>query len=137
MDPENDQPCKEDIMKTILYTDDLPDFTSQLRESIPGIVIDAAPSLDAVLEKLSVPLNRISVAVVKVDGPRDLDRLGAMAPYLDNVRLILILPDGEKQTMARGVRLNPSFMKIRDSDMADVLSVVEKIHHLNTRVAVT
>jgi hypothetical protein len=72
-------------------------------------------------------LNRITVIVVFVIYENDIEKLLTLRPLFDDIRLILILPDREKNLVALGLGLNPCFVGYSDSDPADIALVLKKI----------
>ncbi len=131
-------------MKIILYTDDkeamAKNFRKLIQNQLPDIQMDTLNSVSRLSEKLCRPLNRISVIVIFVMCERDIDRLLALKPLFDNIRLILVLPDRTTDLMAHGLQLNPCFISYLDSDFSDVTSVLQKIYagerrHWNDRQA--
>ena len=65
--------------------------------------------------------------MVFVIDENDIDRLLALKPLFDDIRLILILPGREKKLVALGLGLNPCFVGYSDSDPADIALVLKKI----------
>ena len=63
---------------------------------------------------------------------KDVDPFLTLKPLFDNIRLILVLPDGTTGMMAPWLQLNPSFISYTDTytdnDFSDILSVLKKIH---------
>ncbi len=57
----------------------------------------------------------------------DLNELVANYHLLSSLRLILILPDAEKGTVAKGHLLRPRFVAYEDGDFSDVALVLQKM----------
>ena len=53
-----------------------------------------------------------------------------MEKLLTDMRILLILPDRNKETVSAGHRLRPRYMSDADSDFEDVVAVVKQIFKL-------
>ncbi len=123
-------------MKIILYTESKEGMGKNLQELIhhqlPKVQIDAIHSIRRLSSTLCRPLNRVSVIIVFVMCEKDVDPFLTLKPLFDNIRLILVLPDGTTGMMAPWLQLNPSFISYTDTytdnDFSDILSVLKKIH---------
>ena len=68
-----------------------------------------------------------SIAVLGVENHEELRDLIAVRPLFDDMRLILILPDRKKETLAQGHRLYPRFISHAGCEPADVGEVLAKM----------
>jgi hypothetical protein len=119
-------------MKIILYTESKEEMGKNLQELIhhqlPKIQIDAIQSIRRLSSTLCRPLNRVSVIVIFVVCEADIDQFLTLNPLFDNIRLILVLPDGTRDMIAPWLQLKPCFICYRDNDFSDITSVLEKIY---------
>ena len=119
-------------MKIILYAEDKEEVGENLQKLIqhqlPNIQIDAIHSVRQLSSTLCRPLNRVSVIVIFVMCEKDIDQFLTLKPLFDNIRLILVLPDGTTGMMAPWLQLNPCFISYRDNDFSDITSVLKKIY---------
>lgn len=67
------------------------------------------------------------VAVLFAATRQDLLDLKSVWPLLQDMRTILILPDGEKETVAVAHTMRPRFITCGDGDFRDVVAVLEKM----------
>ena len=83
------------------------------------------------LEGLSERLHRfpreIAVVVLFPANEDQLSELISLKDYLDGIPLILVLPDGERETISKGYKLYPRFISFINSDFTDVAAVLEKM----------
>lgn len=90
----------------------------------------------ASVEQLSVclrrPLNRVSLIVLPAASVEDLDRFHELAPLLDNIRVILILPDRDHRTLDRASRLKPCYISYRDGNLTDISAVLTTVFNKQT-----
>jgi hypothetical protein len=77
--------------------------------------------------RLRQPLGDREVMVLLLPTRKHLDEILAIAPLLERVRLIAILPDPDAETMARGHLLRPRFLTSADQRFEDVAAVLRKM----------
>jgi len=118
-------------MKTVLYENGLKNIGKQLQIIIhaqsPGLQINIHNSIKHVSQILRQPLNNVTVLILLIDSKEELVQFHSLNPLFDNIRIILILPDRRKETLALGLKLKPSFVSDVDSDLQDVASVLGQI----------
>jgi hypothetical protein len=78
-------------------------------------------------DRLGRPSGNEDIGLFCASTPQDLDDLVNCVHLFDNLRLILILPDRENQTIAKGHLLRPRFMCYLDSDFSDLALVLKKM----------
>ena len=78
-------------------------------------------------ERLHHPVCEIKVTVLLAADKSDLLKLTALGDFLKNMRIILILPDHEAETIAQGHLLRPRFMAWLDDNFAHVGTVLKKM----------
>ncbi len=124
-------------MKMLLLAEPLLKLCDRLenliRTELPGIRIERTVSTGSFLRQLCQPMRRISVIVVFVVSESDINRLMALKPLFEDIRLILVLGDREQQTMAVALCLNPCFISYFDNDPREIIAVLEKIER-RTRI---
>ena len=83
------------------------------------------------VETFSLRIRRFSVydsiVVLVAENPAELENMLNMRNILSDSRLILILPDREEKTVACGHKFFPRFMCYADSDLTDLVAVLEKL----------
>lgn len=87
-------------------------------------------SVKSLSKKLCQPLNRILVVVLVLHTREEITDFLKLIPLFENIRIILLLPDREKKTVALGLQLNPSFISYADSDLKDITEVLKKIQKI-------
>jgi hypothetical protein len=68
------------------------------------------------------------IALLYASTAEDLDDLVANRNLFQNLRLVLILPDSDEGTVAKGHLLRPRFMSYQDDGFADLSAVLQKMH---------
>ena len=118
-------------MKTVLYTNGIEHIeeklTNIIHTQVPGIQVKICNSIELVSQIFRQPLNNVSVVILLVASKDELIQFNLMSALFDNIRVILILPDRQKDMLALGLKLKTSFVTYIDSDLQDVASVLGKI----------
>jgi len=84
-------------------------------------------SIESLSHWLRQPADDLPIAAVLLAArSEDLSDLLSIRDLLRDVRIILILPDREANTIAQGHTLRPRFLSYTDSDFTDVLAVLGK-----------
>jgi len=78
-------------------------------------------------ERLHQPLNNLSVAVLLATSREGLQEILSIQDLITDVRVIAIIPDREKETIAKGHLLRPRYLAYADGDFADVAAVLRKM----------
>jgi hypothetical protein len=77
--------------------------------------------------KLLYRWEEINVAVLFAATRQELLDLKGMWSLFENLKTILILPDGEEETVAVAHTMRPRFISCADRDFHDVVAVLEKM----------
>jgi len=118
-------------MKIIFYANNMnkirKTFESEIQKDLSRMEFQTSNSITMLLEILRQPLNRISVIVILISSKDELKEFISIISFFENIRVILILPDREKQTVSLGMKLYPSFISYTDSGAKDTCAVLKKI----------
>lgn len=118
-------------MKTVLYANGLKNLGEKLEKLIQvqasGTLLESCDSIEHFSQILRQPLNNVSVVILLVESRGELIEFNSMSTLFDNSRVILVLPDRDKDTLSLGVELKPSFVSYVDSDLNDIASVLRQI----------
>jgi hypothetical protein len=88
---------------------------------------EAYRDLDSLRRRLCQPRNGLTIAVIVAVTGEELWELLAMRDLLADFRLILVLPDRSRKTIAAGHRMVPRFLSYVDSGLEDVEAVLEQM----------
>lgn len=94
---------------------------------IPPQKVKIYKNMRNLLMKLQKPLAQKPVLILFVSGQEDLDTLISHKRLLNDIPLILILPERGSQMIARGHNLRPRFLSYHDGDMNEVKGVLKKM----------
>jgi len=70
---------------------------------------------------------KINIAVLLTQSKHELLELVSLRDFLEDVHIILILPDRENETIVNGHKLRPRFISYLDDDFTNIGSVLEKM----------
>jgi hypothetical protein len=90
-------------------------------------------ALSALAAYLRKPLGFPSICILAPADERELTQLNGMRHLLRDMRIVLILPDGEPQTISEAHYLRPRHVAYADGNLADVKAVVDKMSAIETR----
>jgi hypothetical protein len=77
--------------------------------------------------RLRLPTSDVSIFVFLTKNKAELFDLILIKKMLLNLRILLILPDGDNDTITMGHTLFPRFLTYTDSDFKDIEAVLKKI----------
>jgi hypothetical protein len=118
-------------MNLILYTSGTDNASWQLVEMAIAFAekgtAEIFHSLKNLTNRLTQPKNNQTAVVLHAANEKELTQILSINDFLQDVKLILILPNREKPTVAKGHRLYPRFLSYADSDFADIGAVLNKM----------
>ena len=118
-------------MNLLFYARVTDDIENRLQRMIEGLVpkddTEIYRTIDSFANRLRQPRYNLAVAVLLAASRQDLLDLLSIRDLLDGIRIILVLPDREDGTIAKGHRLYPRFLTYADSDFLDVAAVLSKM----------
>lgn len=96
---------------------------SRQRQIVVESCLDTG-SLESCLRKSG---NTVTLAVLLTTSHEELHGVLAMRPLLNDIPLILILPDRHKDTVAKGHMLAPRFLTDLQNDFHEIYNVMSKM----------
>ncbi|RKX60288.1 MAG: hypothetical protein DRP28_01560 [Thermodesulfobacteriota bacterium] len=118
-------------MNLLFYAREEHGVCERLQRLIEGLVsednIEICMTIESLSQRLRQPTYDLSIAVLLAADSQDLTELLSIRDLIWDLRLILILPDRETGTIAKGHTLRPRFLTYLDSDFADVTAVLKKM----------
>jgi len=119
-------------MKIVLYANEQHEQSSKclqdvIETCIPSNCLEVyGNSHDFAKRIYQIPRN-IDVVVLLAQNHEQLSELISLKDFLIDIRIILILPDREHQTVIKGYALCPGYTSCKDSNMADIANVLKKM----------
>lgn len=118
-------------MNILYYTSTINGAGERLQEAIESVVqaenTEVYRNLESFIQRLRRPTQLLDVSILLANSRTDFLDLLSIRDLLLNLRIILILPDGNKETITRGHTLFPRFLTYANSDFKDVAAVLKKM----------
>jgi hypothetical protein len=95
--------------------------------------IEKCRDLKELGKKLHEPYNYKDVVLLSPAGKEELSSLLALQDLLSDMRVILVLPDRDDETVAMGHRLRPRMVSYNDGDYLDVAAVLTRMNEKRER----
>lgn len=118
-------------MNLAIYANAKNDTAERLRRVIELMVpveqVTTFMTIDSLERKLRQPVHGLAIAVLLAASRQDLLELHAIKDLLDDIRIILILPDSESETTTLGHKLIPRFISYINGNFDDVGAVLRKM----------
>ena len=118
-------------MNLILYANDSNEAGERLQNAIESIVPENQTEIYqttfSLYQRLRKPKSEVAVAVLLATTRKELLEIHSMKDLLRDIRIILILPDTEGDTVSMGFKLYPRFASYADGNFKDVAAVLEKM----------
>jgi hypothetical protein len=111
-------------MKIILY---LP-WTDGIGKRLFGMIeklviadeIEVFRTIDSLAHRLRQPVFDLKIAVLLTTTRKELSEILLIKDLFQDIRIILILPDGDSDTISMGHKIYPRFISYIDSNFEDV-----------------
>jgi hypothetical protein len=118
-------------MRVLIYSTkeatEFADFRSTLKGLVTKRHLETCRSLEELSGRLQRPLNDLRIALLDIASREDLLRLLNLRDLLLELRLILILPDRQRQTAAAAHLFSPRFLSFADGDRQVLRAVLGKM----------
>ena len=118
-------------MKILLYLPHADGVGTKLLGIIEGLgvneKIEIYRSIDSLVQRLREPTYDMDISILIAANKKQLSDILLIKEELRDIKIILILPDRESNTISGGHELYPRFVSYIDSDFKEVGAVLEKI----------
>ncbi|MCP4576752.1 MAG: hypothetical protein GY846_10765 [Deltaproteobacteria bacterium] len=118
-------------MKLISYLPLENRVAERLQEVLEATVltdeIEIYRTIESLAGRLRQPGTDQMIAVLLAAAGKDLSDILSIRELFEDIKIILILPDGERSTISGGHKLYPRFVCCADSDFSDVAAVLGKM----------
>ncbi len=114
-------------MTVLFYGRDGKAEVIQRRIRKSSLDIEFYRTIEELTNRFRRPLDDPTIAILVADTGERLEELLARQNLFRNVRIILILPDTEPSTIAKGHNLQARFLTCIDSDPAEVALVLDRM----------
>jgi hypothetical protein len=118
-------------MSLLFYSENTHVYYKKLKDIIKAQVPCGELEIYHEMNSLSNRFNKlrcdINIMVLVAATQNDLTELIIQKQLFDDIPIILILPDRNKETISKGLKLSPRFFDYIDSDFYDFASVLKKM----------
>lgn len=115
----------------LFYMKDLNEVECELQGAIEKMVPKGQFEMFKTIEELSAKLRMsehgLPIVVLLASDAGDLKDVLSLKPIFTDIRIILILPDRENDTVTMGHSLHPRFMSYRDTNCHEAAAVLGKM----------
>jgi len=84
-------------------------------------------TIEALTQRLHKPMNDPLIFVILASTPDELNKMTQLRQPLQDRRIILIIPDSDPDSIAKGHSLRPRFLTYADADFVEILGVLGKM----------
>lgn len=103
-------------------------FQETVRALVPDGKMEVYRTTRALCQRLRQPSTFMQwITILFVANRAELSELLTFGELLSDLRIILLLPDDTKETIAAGHLLRPRFLSYVDGDFAEVVAVLNKM----------
>ena len=100
---------------------------ASLRTFVPDERIEIYRSIEDLANGLLQLLDRDAIVILQAGDRQELLRILSFRDLLQGVRVILLVPDREEETISLAHRLRPRFLGNSENDFSNTMSVVRKM----------
>jgi len=119
-------------MQLLFYPSGVDKDSKRLRAAvhkvIPGGRIEHFKALSDLRARLRTPVEPNSVAVLEASSREELLKIQVLRELLTELYVVLVIPDRKKSTIELAHRLLPRFLSRKDSDFADLKTVLNRMY---------
>jgi len=118
-------------MKIFLYSkvgDPSGDMLEKIiKTHLPEVEMVVYRTIDGLSQSLRHPIEDSGVAILLVSNQGDLKNILSIGHLFQNIRIILLVPSKEAETVALAHQLRPRFLTDINSDFAEITAVLKKM----------
>jgi hypothetical protein len=118
-------------MRLLLYLNGNNGTAQRLRDAIKGLIPDNRTEIywdiATLTRRLRQSTGDLTVAILCASTREHLHELLGLGRWLNDLKIILVLPDSDSNTISQGHTLMPRFLSFTDSNFSDVSAVLEKM----------
>jgi hypothetical protein len=103
------------------------DLLKALTSIVAGGGLEVYYDLKGFAARIHRPKDPSSVAIIWDPDQQDLQKIGGMRRLLTGVRTLLVLPDGNPDTITLAHKILPSYISYVDDGISEIVSVLERL----------
>ena len=102
-------------------------FNQVVNHDIPEEIRENIHSFGELVQKLTKPKECETIIILLIGSQNQLLEISLITHLLQQHKIILILPDQEKETVFKGHQVHPKFLTFIDNGFTDVAEVLKKM----------
>lgn len=102
-------------------------FRALLEITIPHKKCEICRSFEELSQKLRNPHSNVKIAVLFAADREEIARILSLGSLLEDVKIILILGDEDKETILKAHTLRPRYVTWMDGDLSNVVTVFKRM----------
>jgi len=118
-------------VKILFYSTTSEELGKGIEEKLAMLAPEGGVEVYRSIKELAHGLHRLcdhdTIAILRAQDREELLRIVSLRDLLQGVRIILLIPDREEETISLAHRLRPRFLGNSESDLSDTLSVLRKM----------
>ena len=118
-------------MKILFYSSTAEDpgtgFEARLKDLLPAGSLEIYRSLGELSQRLQGLYDHETIIILQARDTKQLVHMVSLRDQFQGVRIILLVPDREEETLLFAHRLRPRFLSTNEGDFSDVMSVLQKM----------
>jgi len=122
------------LMALILYLPVTDEPANQLYKIVKRAAskrkVELCRSIHELSERLSRPLFNFHISILFAADRKDLLAITSLGHFLSDMRIILVLPDHDPETIAKGHLLRPRFILWLDDDFTQMEIILKRMINL-------
>jgi hypothetical protein len=111
-------PVSEDVRERVVDT---------LEPVVPDHDVRVCATIGNLYRKLQTSRQHRTIAVLVLSNRNDLKKLCSIRPVFRDVRILLVLPDTEEETIAMAHRFQPRYLTFVDKNIPALATVVDRM----------
>jgi len=124
-------------MKCIFYEKKSGVIAQKLKDMLTTVAvenkIEVYHTIKTLIQRLSRPVDGLVIMVLIATDRKDLLNILAVHKLFGLIRIIIILPDREDESVRIGYKLQPRFLTFVNGDLAEVHAVVANMLEISKR----
>lgn len=123
-------------MKIIFYSSSRENPEKEIEETLkelaPEETVEMCRSIEGLIQCLKRVLDHETIVILRARDTEELLQIVSLSDLLQGLRIILLIPNRDRETISIAHRLRPRFLSNGESDFSDTMGVLQKmVQHIN------
>jgi len=100
---------------------------TRLKDLVPAGKVEVYRSIEGLARRVQRLYGHDTIVILQAQDRKQLVRMVSLRDLFQGVRIILLVPDREEETIVLAHRLRPRFLSNNEGDLSDVMSVLQRM----------